>query len=163
MRTETNKTELLDAFNSMKRLCNTVIQVLSQSIKADIHYKCTCCKSMRYEHNQVLFTRESIVFRASFLCNVLNEIQNIKFQDISDRVSVKDISDIKEHLIKKNLFTNLDYIFNGDVIQMREPCARCSCTIFDQRVEILTTQQEETKNVESDEEELSRLLHSMNA
>ncbi len=122
------------ALNELKDSTFQMIEILNKPIHVDVCHECTKCQTRTIVKNQLLFKKDSIIFRASFVYNLLYEIYNISLDAIKGKACTKDIEQIREEIIKQNINTNMYYIFHGDIVALSHSCCICGHNVFKQTI-----------------------------
>jgi len=86
------------ALNELKDSTFRMIEILNKPIHVDVCHECTKCQTRTIIKNQLLFKKDSIIFRASFVYNLLYEIYNISLDAIKGKACAKDIEQIREEI-----------------------------------------------------------------
>ena len=130
----------------LHRLAQKIKDVLHRDILVDVSFGCSHCNSEYCYQSVRLFTSDSIVYRASLIFNILEEISLINTDHLVNVESSSDLIKIASEL-KESIMKNLKCIFIPEKVLLSIPCTTCKSTQFTQVVHISNNQ----KNNEIDD------------
>lgn len=112
------------SLNFLHRLAQKIKDVLHTGILVDVHFGCSHCNSEYCYESVRLFTSDSLVYRASLIYHILEEISQITTEHLVNVQNSSDLLKIAQEL-KDSIMKNLKCIFMPEKVVLSIPCTTC--------------------------------------